>query len=76
MESTLKKLPKGDVTEFAKETAQALMQAMGQAKLMGFLKTDEDMLDLLAVGLDEAFTILIERMEEPEEGGTDSKIIL
>lgn len=75
MESTLKKLPSGDITEFAKETAQAMMQAMGQAKLMGLLKTDEDMLDLMAVGMEEAFTILIERMEAPEEG-TESKIIL
>jgi hypothetical protein len=75
MESKLKKLPSGDITEFAKETAQAMMQAMGQAKLMGLLKTDEDMLDLMAVGMEEAFTILIERMEEPEEG-TESKIIL
>lgn len=75
MESKLKKLPSGDITEFAKETAQAMMQAMGQAKLMGLLKTDEDMLDLMAVGMEEAFTILVERMEEPEEG-TDSKIIL
>ena len=75
MESQLKKLPSGDITEFAKETAQAMMQAMGQAKLMGFLKTDDDMLDLLAVGMEEAFTILIERMELPEEGD-QSKIIL
>jgi|694.fasta_scaffold34742_15 hypothetical protein len=75
MESKLKKLPSGDITEFAKETAQAMMQAMGQAKLMGLLKTDDDMLDLMAVGMEEAFTILIERMEEPEEG-TESKIIL
>jgi translation elongation factor P/translation initiation factor 5A len=75
MESKLKKLPNGDITEFAKETAQAMMQAMGQAKLMGLLKTDDDMLDLMAVGMEEAFTILIERMEEPEEG-TESKIIL
>jgi translation elongation factor P/translation initiation factor 5A len=75
MESKLKKMPSGDITEFAKETAQAMMQAMGQAKLMGLLKTDDDMLDLMAVGMEEAFTILIERMEEPEEG-TESKIIL
>jgi hypothetical protein len=75
MESKLKKLPKGDITEFAKETAQAMMQAMGQAKVMGLLKTDEDMLDLMAVGLDEAFTQLVEKMELPEED-TDSKIIL
>jgi translation elongation factor P/translation initiation factor 5A len=75
MESKLKKLPSGDITEFAKETAQAMMQAMGQAKLMGLIKTDDDMLDLMAVGMEEAFTILIERMEEPEEG-TESKIIL
>jgi hypothetical protein len=75
MESKLKKLPSSDITEFAKETAQAMMQAMGQAKLMGFLKTDDDMLDLLAVGMEEAFTILIERMELPEEGD-QSKIIL
>lgn len=75
MESTLKKLPKGDITEFAKETAQAMMQAMGQAKLMGLLKTDEDMLDLMAVGMEEAFTQLIEKMEASDEG-TDSKIIL
>jgi hypothetical protein len=75
MESKLKKLPSGDITEFAKETAQAMMQAMGQAKLMGLLKTDEDMLDLMAVGMEEAFGQLIEKMEEPEEG-TESKIIL
>ena len=75
MESKLKKLPSGDITEFAKETAQAMMQAMGQAKLMGFLKTDDDMLDLLAVGIEESISQLIEKMEEPEEG-TDSKIIL
>ncbi len=75
MESKLKKLPKGDITEFAKETAQAMMQAMGQAKLMGLLKTDEDMLDLMAVGLDEAFTQLVEKMESAEDD-TDSKIIL
>ena len=75
MESKLKKLPSGDITEFAKETAQAMMQAMGQAKLMGFLKTDDDMLDLLAVGIEESFSQLIGKMEEPEEG-TDSKIIL
>ncbi|MEY4861109.1 MAG: hypothetical protein RL059_808 [Bacteroidota bacterium] len=75
MESKLKKLPSGDITEFAKETAQAMMQAMGQAKLMGFLKTDDDMLDLLAVGIEESFSQLIEKMEEPEEG-TGSKIIL
>ena len=75
MESKLKKLPSGDITEFAKETAQAMMQAMGQAKLMGFLKTDDDMLDLLAVGIEESFSQLIEKMESPEEG-TDSKIIL
>ena len=75
MESKLKKLPKGDITEFAKETAQAMMQAMGQAKVMGLLKTDEDMLDLMAVGLDEAFTQLVEKMESPEDD-TDSKIIL
>ena len=75
MESKLKKLPSGDITEFAKETAQAMMQAMGQAKLMGLLKTDDDMLDLLAVGIEESFSQLIEKMEEPEEG-TDSKIIL
>ncbi len=75
MESKLKKLPKGDITEFAKETAQAMMQAMGQAKVMGLLKTDEDMLDLMAVGLDEAFTQLVEKMESAEDD-TDSKIIL
>jgi hypothetical protein len=75
MESKLKKLPNGDITEFAKETAQAMMQAMGQAKLMGLLKTDEDMLDLMAVGLDEAFTQLVEKMESAEDD-TDSKIIL
>jgi hypothetical protein len=75
MESKLKKLPSGDITEFAKETAQAMMQAMGQAKLMGLLKTDEDMLDLMAVGMEEAFGQLIEKMEEPKEG-TESKIIL
>jgi hypothetical protein len=75
MESKLKKLPSGDITEFAKETAQAMMQAMGQAKLMGLLKTDDDMLDLMAVGMEEAFGQLIEKMEEPEEG-TESKIIL
>jgi hypothetical protein len=75
MESQLKKLPSGDITEFAKETAQAMMQAMGQAKLMGLLKTDEDMLDLMAVGMEEAFGQLIEKMEEPKEG-TESKIIL
>ena len=75
MESKLKKLPSGDITEFAKETAQAMMQAMGQAKVMGLLKTDEDMLDLMAVGMEEAFGQLIEKMEEPEEG-TESKIIL
>ncbi len=75
MESKLKKLPNGDITEFAKETAQAMMQAMGQAKLMGLLKTDDDMLDLMAVGMEEAFGQLIEKMEEPEEG-TESKIIL
>lgn len=75
MESKLKKLPSGDITEFAKETAQAMMQAMGQAKLMGFLKTDDDMLDLLAVGIEESFSQLIEKMEEPAEGA-DSKIIL
>jgi hypothetical protein len=75
MESKLKKLPSGDITEFAKETAQAMMQAMGQAKVMGLLKTDDDMMDLIAVGLDEAFNLLIERMEVPEEG-PESKIIL
>lgn len=73
MESQLKKLPEAEVTEFAKETAMAMMQAMGQAKVMGLLKTDEDMLDLIAVGLNEAFIQLIEKMETP---GEESKIIL
>lgn len=75
MESNLKKLPSGDITEFAKEASQAMMQAMGQAKLMGILKTDEDMLDLLAVGMEESFIQLIEKMEVPGEN-PDSKILL
>jgi hypothetical protein len=75
MESKLKKLPSSDITEFAKETAQAMMQAMGQAKLMGLLKSDDDMLDLMAVGMEEAFIQLVEKMESTEED-TDSKIIL
>ena len=72
MENQLKKLSEAEVTEFAKDTAIAMMQAMGQAKMMGLLKTDEDMLDLIAVGLNEAFIQLVEKMEEPG----DSKIIL
>jgi len=75
MESKLKKLPSGEVTELAKDTALAMMNAMSQAKAMGYLKTDEDMLDLMAVGIEEAFTILIENMEAPEDEA-NSKIIL
>jgi translation elongation factor P/translation initiation factor 5A len=75
MESKLKKLPSGEVTELAKDTALAMMNAMSQAKAMGYLKTDEDMLDLMAVGIEEAFTILIENMEAPEDE-SNSKIIL
>lgn len=75
MESNLKKLPSGDVTALAKDTALAMMNAMSQAKAMGYLKTDDDMLDLMAVGIEEAFTILIETMEAPEDE-SNSKIIL
>jgi translation elongation factor P/translation initiation factor 5A len=75
MESKLKKLPSGKVTELAKDTALAMMNAMSQAKAMGYLKTDEDMLDLMAVGIEEAFTILIENMEAPDDE-SNSKIIL
>jgi hypothetical protein len=75
MESNLKKLPSSAITELAKDTALAMMNAMSQAKAMGYLKTDEDMLDLMAVGIEEAFTILIENMEAPEDE-SNSKIIL
>jgi hypothetical protein len=75
MESKLKKLPSSAITELAKDTALAMMNAMSQAKAMGYLKTDEDMLDLMAVGIEEAFTILIENMEAPEDE-SNSKIIL
>jgi hypothetical protein len=75
MESNLKKLSNGEITALAKETALAMMNAMGQAKTMGYLKTDEDMLDLMAVGIEEAFTILVENMEAPEDE-SNSKIIL
>lgn len=75
MESNLKKLSNGEITALAKETALAMMNAMGQAKTMGYLKTDEDMLDLMAVGIEEAFTILVENMEAPGDE-SNSKIIL
>lgn len=75
MESNLKKLPSGDVTVLAKDTALAMMNAMSQAKAMGYLKTDDDMLDLMAVGIEEAFSILIETMEAPDDE-SNSKIIL
>jgi hypothetical protein len=45
-----------------------MMQAMGQAKAMGLLKTDEDMMDLIAVGLVEVFDQFMELMEEQEPG--------
>jgi len=62
-EKKLTRLSQEKVTEFAKESATAMMQAMGQAKAMGLLKTDEDMLDLIAVGLVEVFDQFVEQME-------------
>ena len=67
MEKKLTKPSQEKVTEFAKETATVMMQAMGQAKAMGLLKTDEDMMDLIAVGLTEVFDQFMEIMEEPGE---------
>ena len=74
MEKKLVKPSLEVTTNFAKETATVMMQAMGQAKAMGLLKTDEDMLDLIAVGLVEVFEQYTELMEVDDSAS--SSIIL
>ena len=74
MEKKLTKPSQEKITQFSKDTAIAMMQAMGQAKVMGLLKTDEDMMDLIAVGLVETLEQFIEMMEEEDD--TANNIII